>query len=615
MKNQVQPSHWVKLTMLTVALASAYVLGSTPPLADVTEVEFRVYEREGKPVRWGSFRQTQENGKGTEGHNDKLLDPQDLTVLIKRKDNDGDEAYGLFSSKEGDAANNGDPVIEWPRDRKVAVTLSMAWPTSEGYSNLLLDLPYPAASPAPTYPSSRLPIYTRAGEKRFAVNFNLLAAQQMFGNLETMLAERARPPFSFTYTPSPSYREAYTSAYNAAAENLRAAKGTDLGEEARGSFGQKAFEAASTATLLMLEDYGVQYARARRAVFRPQWGVTFEWDKDTDGKTAPVNEYALKSVRQLVNCVPGDGWVRIIISDDKERSPEYYRPAIRLAHKYNLKVLGELLDSEAMCCIDSDRWKAHVEKYVRPLSDNPEDRDAEVDAWEVGNEVNGEWLVEKDDEKEESQEGCRRCTGYAGKADFIAYAAEYVKRKTSKRTVLTLYWQVGEHEADFAMFNWLREKLDKAKTSDRKSVMTVIDDVGISLYPDKAPMGTAFDRVLRTLRGRYFTQPAQRILITELDYYPTKAEEDYKHTWRWGAFDLKGDSPPVEFQRARARVAKLYQSAILGYPYSGGGTYWWYYLQEVAPDEGYAGNDIWRTLNYVNSSVVADDERCPRPDH
>lgn len=581
---------YIIAVLLSGICTSSYTLARSP------EIELHVYDSDGNPVRWRAFRNIQENGKGENGDNDKLLDPLDLTVIKRGRS----ETYGLYSSKSGADEGNGDPTIDWPNGR-AAVTLSLAWPTAEGYSNLMLDLPSPSANPTPTYPESRLRIYTEQGGRQVVI-FNLLAAQRIFDSLERALAARAAAPFSFPYVPSPEYRDAYNAAYNAARDNLQRAKRDGVAEPQRGAFGQKAFEAATTATLLMLEDYGAQYARAKRATHRPKWGVTFEGDAE--------RESTFRSVQELVNCVEGDGWVRIIISADEQLTPEHYKPIIRRAHQSKLKVVAELLDSFDMCCVTKEKWQAHVRKYVDALSNNPRDRDSEVDEWEVGNEVNGGWLVKKS--PHESR--CRSCTGYAKTADFIAYAAHHVKTKTRKPTLLTLFWQIGEDEPQSAMFNWLKDKLMGAKAPDGKSVLVYLDDIGISLYPDKAPMGTAFDRVLSTLRNSYFTLPQHRLLITELDYWPLRAEPDYLHTWRWGNRELTKESSEAEFQKVRAQVARFYQSAVIGYPYSGGGTFWWYYLQEAAPDHGYASNEVWKALQTAHTKVVGGDVQCrPSP--
>lgn len=575
--------------------------GANQTPTESTEVEFHVYDNTGNRVLWKAFRNIQENRNAQGGDNDKLLDPVNLTVLLKA----GHEAYGLYSSKRRPNEDTGDPVIEWP-SRRVAVTLSLAWPTAEGYSNLMLDLPSPSASPVPQYPESQLPIYSMQGDRPVVI-FNLLAAQRIVDNLDKALADRALGPFSLPYAPSPEYRDRYTSAYNSAKDNLRRAKSDGLLEKERGRLGELAFESATTATLLMLEDYGPQYARAQRGAYRPKWGVSLEGDIQQPTEDGQIKESTFTSVQEMVNCVAGDGWVRLIISSDDNIGPKYYWPALKWAHQHHLKVLGELRDSFDMCCTSKDQWQAHVRKYVDGLSKNADDHDLEADEWEVGNEVNGEWLVKKSDEEDR----CHSCTGYAATADFIAFAAHYVKTKTDKPTMLTLFWQVGEDEPSSAMFNWLKDKLMGQKAPDGKSVLVYLDDIGLSLYPDKAPMGTGFNRIVSTLHNVYFTLPQHRLMLTELDYWPLQAEPNYVHVWRWGQPDLSKGSGVADFQRVRAQVATFYQSAVLGYPYSGGGTFWWYYLQEVAPDAGYQDNEIWKVLHSIHSKVVGSEIKCP----
>jgi hypothetical protein len=589
----------------TVLAFSAFI--SLRAEAQTTGIIFHVYDESGNPVRWGDFRRREENGTGDDGANDAILNPADLTVILKGDD----EAYGLYSTEDGTRnENRGDPMIDWPGGGPWnSVSLGLAWPTAAGYSNLILDLPDP--STGPKYPSSQIPVYTAAGGRTYSVIFNLLAAQQVMGSLDRALALRAAAPFSYPYTPSSSVAADYTSAYNSAKDDLRRALGEGIPEKQRGKLGQKALEEAAAATLLMMEDYGIQYAHAHRPAFAPTWGVTFEGEiQQPGGHPAPINEAAFDSVRRLVDCSASDGWVRLVL--DRTKSPDYYKPAIRWAHANGLRVVGEILDSFDMCCTTKEQWEAHVSTYVGALYNHGSHPEEEVDEWEVGNEVNGEWLHEKS--KEERR--CDRCTGYAAGADYIAYAAEYVKLHTDKRTLLTLFWQVGEDKPSSSMFNWVRDRLLPTRTPSGRGVSEVIDDIGISLYPDKAPMGLAFDRVFSTLNGKYFAGAGQRIMITELDYWPARdTEPGYTHTWRWGAKDLNQEGDERVRQGVRAQVAKLYQSAALGYPYSGGGTFWWYYLKEAAPNADYPTNRIWAALHGTHSTVAGPGAVCPSVRH
>lgn len=483
----------MRKTLITVIVTAVLVAMPRPTQAATTSqnVTFHVFDRAGTRVGWSAFRALQENGKGSAGANDMLLDPSSLTVV---------KPWPLFSS--GGASGN--PTFTWPGR---PVTLSMAWPTTDGYSALLLDVSGPG-------------VY----------NFNLLAADQAVAALDRQVA--ARPG----YQPS----SAFTGASNAAHNSLTAAHQA-AGESAQGGLAAQALDQAVHATTTLLAEYGVQYAAGHRASFRPQWGVTFD---DVSGGASD-----LSTVRQLVNGDPQDGWVRIVF--DRSEPASYYRPEVDAAHALGLHVVGQLLDSSDMSSVSLAQWQARVASYVGTLPT--------VDEWEVGNEVNGSWLGRNVPAK-------------------IAYAAGYVRSHTTARTLLTLYWQLGEDDAAHSMFTWMKANLPA-------STLGAIDDLGLSMYPEDHPMGAAFDRVMATLHA---AAPQQRLLITELGYW----SYDLGHTWTWGS-----TSDPTG--AGRQSVAALYQSAILGYSFSGGGAYWWYYLEEALPQ-----NQLWSTLAGLHTQVA-----------
>jgi len=180
----------------------------------------------------------------------------------------------------------------------------------------------------------------------------------------------------------------------------------------------------------------------------------------------------------------------------------------------------------------------------------------DVDEWETGNEVNGNWL------------GSTRSV-----VAKTRYASEYVKAHTRARVLVTLYWELGEGRAANATFNWAQTNMG--------TIVPYVDDIGISLYPRQNPMGEPFDRAVAALHTAF---PNQRIMITELDY-------DRGRGWWWG-------SPHSIAPQGRDSVAALYQSAVMGYPYSGGGTFWWYFVEEVS-----RGNSLYRTLKSVYRSA------------
>jgi hypothetical protein len=440
------------------------------PATAAQEVVLAVHDRDGRRLGWEAFRRRQENGHGQRGDNDVLLDPRDLTVI---------QAGPLYSSND---SGDGDPALEWP-GRPTA--LALAWPTSQGYSNLIIDIPGPGRH-----------------------DLCLLAARQAAAALERALRART------ACRPSLAFRRARGRLDALLAEAAKA-RG-----RRRAALGAQALDAAVAASTRMLTEYGIQAAR-RLGPGARQWGFTLDGVDDARRMLAGVADLA-----------PGDGWVRIVF--DRAESPEAYRGTVELAHRLGVRVVGQILDSSQMKDVPLAAWRERVGRYVDTLP--------EVDEWEVGNEVNGTWLGRDVVAK-------------------VAYAARYVREHTGARTLLTLYWQLGEEAPRSSTFEWAAGNLSAALLAD-------IDDIGLSLYPEDHPMGLALDRVLSTLHARF---PAQRLLISELGYWSA----DLGHTWWWG-------SPTDAQDRGRVAVASLYQSAILGYPYSGGGTYWWYYRQEAA---------------------------------
>jgi hypothetical protein len=480
---------------LVSANASPGNLGvAAKALGTGSSIVLHAYDAAGNRLSWSAFRALQTNGKGSNGQNDALLDPVTLRVR------------SMWPLRSSNGTRSGDPSLQVP---SVPAALALAWPTSDGYSNLIMNLPVQAG----TYV------------------FNQLAAQQVISDLTA--AHAARP----WYMPSTA---------EIASESLAQSKGAEAGKAASeaqvGASSAQALDAAVHAEMLLLSESGIQYAIAHRAMgLQPEWGFTF--DDISRGIST------LRSVADLTAPSAGDAWIRIVFN--LSESPGYYANEIANAHALGLHVVGQILDSSDMRYVSGAAWQSRVQAYVASLPS--------VDEWEVGNEVNGNWLG----------------SDVVGK---ISYAAAYIKQHTHARTLLTLYWQLGEDAASDSMFTWAAANLSS-------SVMTNIDDLGISLYPEADPMGSAFDRVMNTLHAQF---PAQRLLVTELDY----GSPDLQKTWWWASpTDLTGP--------ARIAVAKLYQSAVLSYPYSGGGTFWWYYVEEAQE-----GNPLWNALASLHQAVA-----------
>ena len=89
-----------------------------------THLSLHVSDAQGNALNLEALRRIQSNGKGEVGYDDALLDAKTLEVI----------AVGPLYQDEGGVIG-----IDVPTAR--ACTLTMSWPTSHGYSALMVDLP------------------------------------------------------------------------------------------------------------------------------------------------------------------------------------------------------------------------------------------------------------------------------------------------------------------------------------------------------------------------------------------------------------------------------------------------------------------------------------------
>lgn len=432
---------------------------------------FRAFGPDGAELDYDAFTAIRTNGHGDEAINDALLDPATLVV---------EQIAPLYDDGTG--------VITLDRPAG-AVALAVAWPTSAGYSNVIVDLPPP-------------------GEHLF----NLVAARQL-------VADAAAGP-SPDGPPPAAWGEAVTAATEAlaTAESLASAD-----PAAAAAAADRALESAVTALLLP--------RHARRSGTELLKGVTLD-RIELDPAIWPT-----------IAAQAGDRepWVRLVF--DPDRGPADYRPAVDAAHAAGLAVLGQFLDSSAMAEVSLAEFEQRVADFLAEFPD--------IEAWEVGNEINGTWLG----------------PDAAAKA---AAAARAVKAGTTARTMLTLYWQLGEDTAEGAMFNWIADHVDATLLAD-------LDDVAVSMWVEEHPMGAAFDRVFTTLAARF---PEQRLLVGELGY----GNDDLVNLWWWG-------DPDDPTGAARRAVAADYLALALDRPFLAGGGFWWYYATDAFPV-----NALWDVL-------------------
>jgi hypothetical protein len=413
-----------------------------------------------------------------------------------------------------------------------AVGLTLAWRTDHtGYSTLFLDNGGAGFSGSAT------------------VNLTYRAALDYRVKLD---AARARRP---GFVPSARY-----AALDQQAADLLASATSAGDEPTRGALGQRALDCLAQCFELLLHDSGL--ARARTLPHGGGWwGVTVD----------RIDQYpqVVASVSSLVENVAGDARMRIVFDEGVPATD--YDGIVSAALAAGIVVVGQILDSSAMADLTLAQFQARVREYV--------DHFPQIAVWEIGNEVNGEWLGPQVREK-------------------IEYAASYVKAADpSDVTMLTFYWQMGTAGApQNALFQWIHDNVQASLTSD-------VDVVALSTWVGDAPLGLAFDEVFERLHALF---PAQKLAIGELGYWSPGTTR----AWWWRS----QDNPTTDVRQAFA--AQMYDASF-AFPYSVGGVFWWYYYTEM-----FGQTPLWQTVNLAYRSVyfcadadgdgVCDwDDNCP----
>lgn len=319
--------------------------------------------------------------------------------------------------------------------------------------------------------------------------------------------------------------------------------------------------AGAAASLAQAEAEPDEAARARAAVdavegWSDAWEELLAGDADPTGAWWGVTLDGAGDDRHDVDASVGalygaDGWARLVATE--HLAPEDAEPEIRRLQAQGTRVLVQLMDSSGMAALTDAAYEARVAATVGALGDT-------VEAYEVGNEINGPWVPRDRDDP------------WAVGARVTATLDQVEQGAPGALTVLTLFWTGGADPAPYAMFDWVDQVL---APTDRDR----IDVVALSLYVEDDPLGMpAFDRVMTEL-GRRF--PRAEIALGELDYFSA----DTSRVWAWG--DL--DDPEGA---GRIRVFEAYTAASLAF--GPGGGFWWYYETEAYP--GWPTNPLWQVM-------------------
>lgn len=421
--------------------------------------------------------EVQTNGVGEDARDDALLDAETLELI---------ELAPLQRHGEASAA------VQLPTGRTACLNLS--WPTSHGYSALLVDLPGPGRYALAELAAEGLH-EAQAGAPVLADDGDQTAA------LEALRTRTAQALAACAAATTPAERA---------------------------TLAEAALEAATTAQLAL------DQAAARLGPADAMLGVTFT-AAPPKGRAAQVIAPLDEAGRPVL--------VRIVVEDtDDADEMNGWRRCVTELHEAGARVMVQVCDSQALADLDEESWDRRLRALLHAFP--------EADAWEVGNELAGEW------------------TGPGAVARTLAAArALAADPATAAATrVLTLYYQLGQGAAAESVISW-------AATNLGEELLDLVDVVGLSVYPQWHPLGSGARRVLDAL-GRVAGD--KRTALTELGY---GAEDLDDGPWWFGS--------PDDVEAGRAAVARHLTAAALGQPRAWAAPLWWYYLQDegvITPD-------------------------------
>ena len=238
----------------------------------------------------------------------------------------------------------------------------------------------------------------------------------------------------------------------------------------------------------------------------------------------------VSAIVSALSALPHKATTRVVF--DETQQPAYYAQAVPAVHAVSF-VMGEILDSAFVKDISVADYASRTSAYLAAFPSS-------VDIWEVGNEINGNWLD----------------TTSGGVADVVGKmtGAFDLVRAGGGRTALTLY---GCSDADPAhdMFQW-------AKANVPARMLSGLDYVLVSYYEgDCASPRSDWPSVFHQLRQMF---PSAGIGFGEVG-------------------DVDKNGLDIADASAEAPYLQRYYGMQIAEPGYVGGYFWWYFYEDMVP--------------------------------
>jgi hypothetical protein len=277
--------------------------------------------------------------------------------------------------------------------------------------------------------------------------------------------------------------------------------------------------------LLLLVLFSTRFSYASTIDSNRIWGVTIDGINNLNNLVTSLSNLCKKPTTRIV-------FDEFVPASD-------YQNAVNQIHNVSF-IMGELLDSYYMNQYNLAQYVARTNEYVNLLG-------SKVDIWEIGNEVNGEWL--------------------GPIADVVAKidTAYKIIKANGKKTELTLYYNKNCYEnAQNEMFRWVNQRLSPTMRNN-------LDYVLISYYEDDCNnLQPNWQQVFDSLHTLF---PNSKIGIGECGTLTASKKITY--------------------------INRYYKMNITT-PNFIGGYFWWYYKQDCVPYT----NSLWTVLNSAMTTLT-----------
>lgn len=330
---------------------------------------------------------------------------------------------------------------------------------------------------------------------------------------------------------------------------------------ARAAAFEEALHASATAEERTLIERGRQLSRVSAFEKSARFGLTLDDGvlkrlDDLDWIAASISHAHANWVRLVFRPNPADFFYA------NDRSFNEYDAIVKALRARDLKVMG--------CALDTAQWPRTMtpEAYATRVKNLASRYKGRVDAWEVGSELNGDWLG-----------GMKApLTSDQVFRIFTSGAAAAREADPKAEVVATLYaWEETAPDRAHSLTGWLATYVPQGFGRG-------VDVVGLELFPEDNPVGPAFERLFADAAAAL---PDAKLMLSSFGYVEQTALRGY---WWLSPEDVDG---------ARKDLASLYTAAACAVPHSLCGGFWWQTLDQMLPPDRQKATDLFKVYAHA----------------